>query len=288
MSSQQVHNKSTSKTTERQVSFPLTVPAGEGRKVAETTTVSSVDTIYQARIGATNTVGIQTHIAWDQPEHYYFFYDISLVFCGNVATAQITDSTIATTVDTVITKIPPPGDGEDKSEKGELVAFESERPGSFPPEKLPLHLRNKVGIAVKRKKPVNPPKSSLQRKGTQGLKLMFNTSQPAVPADERDSKTTDFRTEILGDFNLNHALIPPYLTTVKYLPNSLNPDSASFAVIYNSDVITKINLRHEIIHHAGQVNWGGKYFLEFTPWLNRPERRGGALVAQSQLQVLLT
>ena len=121
MSYSEVEAKSSSKTEDRQVSYPIHVPAGEGRKVTEVTTTWVSNSTYEAQIATRGPLGIET-------ENYYqiFFMNIEDVFPNKYVSATIIRRVVGTTVDVTISKIPPPTDSQDgKPAEPEILSFHS-------------------------------------------------------------------------------------------------------------------------------------------------------------------
>jgi hypothetical protein len=112
MSAEEVQKKSKTMVDKRESSFPVIVPAGEGRLVEEKTTVTSVATLYEATLRAEGTVGIEVEPAWYKVNVHYWYNNIEDAFPNAEATSRIARNSISTAIGTKILKMPKRGDEE--------------------------------------------------------------------------------------------------------------------------------------------------------------------------------
>jgi hypothetical protein len=252
MSAEEVKHKSKTETDHRDNKFDLTVPAGEGRKVTEKTTVTSITTRYEGALRTEGSVGIEVNpgIWWS---NVFWWYDnIEAVFPNAEATSHITRSSTNTNIDTKILKMPKPTDGREARRMEYFRFFTSDIAvvGFMGP-----------GIAVSTIVKDNPPhrspflasmKIEVRFSGVVGAGVVG----PEVPLEIRRSNTEEFKALILTNV---HAIGNPGAITY-----ASKFGSASFFIPYDPQKITYVELGEAVIKQAHGIRWRGHYMIYFS------------------------
>ena len=262
MSTQEVHSKSWSKTEDHAVSFGLTVPAGEGRLVTETTTESSTDTVYESKIQARGTVGIYVDPAWYKPNEIYYFEQIENVFPDKFAVSKIIRTAIDTSVNTTITKIEGPKGSNGKAIKGDIITYGGENTRSLSGLQDFSYLHPQIGFALKPKEPNTKLKLPRVTPARQTLRFDFDRPEDPIPPEDRATKTKQFRTKL--SLKIKRNLVPPGISEPIYIPDEDAPDEARITVEWDQDKMSRVNLQLTEIAAANLVDWEGKYWLHFS------------------------
>lgn len=260
MTSTEVHSKSWSKTEGRDINFPLTVPAMEGRRVTESTVETSVDVVYEAQVGVQNTVGIEVDPAWYKPNVRYWLYNVEQVFYNHFATSRIVRSAIDTTVSTTISKLSPPAETAREAIEGSILSYTNHAHKPIETsEELP-DLLPEVGIEIVPKASINKPHQAplVAREAR-----MIFTFEPVrgnpIPVAMRAPAVEQFRRNLLGDPTLQPGLRAPGVTQPVFSPHRNAPASATLQILYQDNVITQQQVNAAILRAGSAVNWGGTY-----------------------------
>ena len=262
MSSSEVRSKSWSKSEQHQVSFPVTVPAHEGRLVKETTTETSVTFVEEARIGVQNAVGIEVDPAWYKPNIFCWFYNIQYVFPNKWASSYINRSVIDTSIDTSINKLLPSGDGNKDPVQGDIVDFSGQTIKKMEGLAPSPELHPEIGIGLGPQEPGPGPKVPHLISAKQNLTLDFDLGTGSVPVQKRADKTRTFWLRL--GLELQKVLVPPGMGTITFIPSSQAPTTAKITVTYDSDKMKKLDLQNKIVAAARAINWEGRYDLHFS------------------------
>jgi hypothetical protein len=248
MSSSDVSSKSVSTTVSHSVSFPVTVPAGEGRLVDEKTTPSTVTTTFEASIGVKNCVGIWIDTPWYEPNECIWFVNIEQVFPWLTAKSRINVGAVDTTQDTIITKVTKPNNGPKLLEP---LTLSSEVFQGHSPQVDAAFLRTVKSVLGKPKKtdPRDYP-------GTVHITITFGT----VSVDDRPICASQFKMKII---NIVHTgIMTP--SPIIYTPPETGA-TAKFFIRFDPAVITQQALKTDVLTAASETNWrGGTKTISFS------------------------
>ena len=263
MSSEDVKKRSKTETVTRDVHFPLTVPAGEGRTVEETTIVSSIATEYSSAITVKGTVGIEIDPGFWTPNYYLWFDKIEVAFPDAEAISRISRISINTDIGTKILTLPKQLEGNEK-EAGTLVEYHSLKTDfdavataglvGFDSEGLDIVPHIAPGIVVSTLSMKSTPPGPSPFIASMNLRIQFAGENPEVPLKKRLDGMERFRALIVINV---HPIGNP--TPIIYAANFA---SASFSIPYDPQQIK--DLGEAVINQAHDVNWGGKYAIYFS------------------------
>jgi hypothetical protein len=259
MSAEQVKSKSKTVIDNRESSFPVTVPAGEGRLIDEKTTVTSVTTLYEAALRAEGSVGIEVDPAWYKPNVYYWYYNIENVFPNAAATSRIALSSTNTAIDIKVLKMPKRGDEEAEIESYRsfnsdtaVVGFDdpavsvSSTAKGTPPGPSPFLGSMNIEVQFVEKDLVV---TTLEKRQSDEV-------DSVVPLEKRQAASETFRS-LIG------TRVQPIgnPSPITYAPNFV---TASFSIPYDPHKVTIAKLGAEVINQAHGVEWGGRYTVYFS------------------------
>lgn len=254
MSATDVANRSESKTTSKAIAFAVDVDAKSGKKVTETTTEYSTDTVWQAQIGVEGSVGIEIDPGWWKPNYHWWFYNIEAVFPNAVASSRILRSRLDTSVDTVISKLSPPqSDDRDIDEALEFRQHENTASDEMTPS-----MQN-VGSSVATDDFMQPPAMAVL---SDHVKIDFTHQGQPVPVNTREPKVKAWKQKILIGVRPLGA-IAGFLGPTQWTPNATAADVGTYTVPYESTKITRPQLRAQVIEFARQITWGGLFLITF-------------------------
>jgi hypothetical protein len=261
MTAEDVKSKSKTETEARDISFPLTVPAHEGRIVSVKTTVASTDTFYEASLRAEGAVGIEVDLGWTIG--HIFFNNIEFVFPYAEAKSRITCGLTYTDVDSE-TKIieAKPTDAKDATDKLEddaeileyYIPFDIDQPAAA------LKSPDNLSFAISSDAKDGPPQAGTPT-GTflsvLRIRVQFAGVKPEVPPEKRRPGIKLFVGRLT--FSDISFFRPP--SPVSYANKDI---SATFSLTYDATVITKEKLKVDVFKVAKQILWGGAVKLYFS------------------------
>ncbi|KAF9729468.1 hypothetical protein PMIN06_009379 [Paraphaeosphaeria minitans] len=256
MNKTEVNNKSYHKSETHSSMFDVQIPAGEARKVVETTREKTTLATYEAKIGVRGSLGI------DVDEGLYIFTHVA--WCTNIedhmpdktATATITVTWRSTEVDTQILKIT-------KGDKGELIETPTElRTTSFPSPPAEDGGANnaaednappQTGFAIKFRDQDNEAGlADLTQSAT--IRVSFTMPSSATGA-QRHEAIERLRAQCLLDIKPHEAIGIP--GPAGYIPSPNAPSSATFTLRFDPSLTDRNLLRQGVFLAAGHVNWHG-------------------------------
>jgi hypothetical protein len=259
MSAEDVKNKSKTETEARDISFPLTVPAHEGRVVSVKTTVASTGIFYEAILRAEGTVGIEVDPGWWKPNTYYYFYNIELVFPYAEAKSRITCGLTNTDVETKVIEVKTT-DANDANDKKDAEILEYYIPFDIDQPAAALKSPDNLGFAISSDAKDGPPQAGPPT-GTflpvLRIRVQFAGVKPEVPPEKRRPGIKLFVGRLTySDISFFR---PP--SPVSYANKDI---SATFSLTYDAAAITKEKLKADVFKVAKLILWGGAVKLYFS------------------------
>jgi hypothetical protein len=257
MTANDVKSRSKTATETYDISFPLTVPAHEGRIVSEKITVASTDAVYESALRAEGTVGIEVDPG-STPNIYYFFYNIESIFPHAEATSRITRGSTNTDIEAKVVKMAKSTDAKDATDTKDAEVLEY-IPFNFDQPAAALESLEDLGFAVSSDGQDSPPGSStvLATLKTLKIRVQFAGVKPEVPPDRRRAGIKTFR----GKITWSDIPFHKPLGAVTY---ATKDSSASFSLTYDPTKISKEKVKAEVFKRSNTVQWKGKVKVYFS------------------------
>jgi hypothetical protein len=252
MTAEDVKSKSKTETVERDISFPLTVPAHEGRLVSVKTIIASTGTFYEANLRAEGTVGIEVDPGWWKPNEFHFFYNIDSVFPYAEARSRITCGLINTDIETKVIKAKPTDvkgatDKKDAEILDYYLSFDFDQPAAA------LKNPDNLGFAVSsdtKDSSAGPPTGTVFKYDELHIRVQFAGLSPEVPPQDRrpDMRVFWSRIEYSSDMK--------FLRPAGKVNFGSHDDYAVFTLKYDSTKTTKSNLAMGVLKQSTGMKWG--------------------------------